>query len=148
MEDEWGAWGILLAIACLPSAFMVPLTIAKVTDAPRAAWWGLLLSVMPLIAWDIAWAIMAHPSDGWRRVISLAIGAIVGAIVLLCVTELVHEHAIAKPPPASLSPSQSSIPPGGGTSQPPAAPNGASGNFNFDQRGGATKQTYINHGKP
>jgi hypothetical protein len=32
--------------------------------------------------------------------------------------------------------------------QPPTLPSGASGNFNFDQKGGTTNQTYINQAPP
>jgi hypothetical protein len=101
MDQAW-TWGILAAIAMMITAGAVGIApVAAARDA-KSGWRITILSPIPLVIWNILWVIMANPSDGARRPITLVIGGLAGALIMLGVTEMIKKPAVAQgvsPPP-------------------------------------------------
>ncbi|MGD9617439.1 MAG: hypothetical protein AB7H90_20265 [Alphaproteobacteria bacterium] len=104
-----------------------------------------LVGLLPITVVTFWWMAMAHPSVSIRLLVLGALGAVVGAVVFVLLGELVApssaqnalQSEAAKPSDeAQTSPAT------------PALPPGASGNFNFNQQGGTSNQTYINQVPP
>jgi hypothetical protein len=137
MDDAWD-WSILAGFAAVLSGAAIAYAIQMRAERRYpAAWIWFMLTPTPLTAWTLVWAIMGSPPDGWRRAISILVGAVAGAAILLGATERWHGRVQAQPPTNQ---------PGGnmtnGSDQRPSP--GASGNFNINQQGGNSYQTYIN----
>ncbi len=95
MDAAW-TWGILAAIAFTVASAVFGVAPGIIDRTPKFGWWLLTLSPLPLVVWNILWFIMADPPDGTRRSITLAIGAIAGAVILLGVSELLHGQPSSK----------------------------------------------------
>jgi hypothetical protein len=135
MDAAWG-WGILFSIVTLVAGGMVGMAIQMRAERRFS---GALIWIMgasiPLVLWTLAWANMANPSNGWRRSISVVIGAVAGAVLLGGATELFHSRANAQ---SNSAQGNTLI---NGSPQPPNL-SGATGNFSINQQGGTVTQTY------
>jgi len=98
MDQAW-LWGILAAIAIGITGAMTGIAPSIIDRAPQRGWWLVVLAPVPIILWNILWIIMANPPDNIRRTLSVIIGAIAGAVILLGATEIMKGPAKAQLPP-------------------------------------------------
>jgi hypothetical protein len=65
----------------------------------EVGWWWVIMSPLLLVAWTVAWLIMANPSRNWRFAISAAVGAVSLLVGTFGVYGLIRD-AYAQTPPA------------------------------------------------
>ena len=102
-------------------------------DRARHGWWSVLVAPLPLVVWNILWVTMSTPPDTVRRTVSIIVGGIAGALILLAATEMLKHPASAQPSSngnRELLMTQSS-------SQPPSITQGPGSITTFGQSGGS-----------
>ena len=101
MDDNTG-WSLLCAIAILASGILASWALTMSSQLVRGS--TLLWSVLPLLAWTLAWAAYGNSNEHWRRLIALGVGILVGPISLYAISEIisyfsspVSEHPLEVP---------------------------------------------------
>lgn len=84
---------MLATLAVLVSGSVIRFAPTAFARDAKFGWWTVTLSPIPLVVWNILWVIMANPSDGARRPITLVIGGLAGALILLGITEILKKPA-------------------------------------------------------
>jgi hypothetical protein len=117
MDEAW-TWAMVGTIASLVSGSLVSVAPSAINRAPKLGWWLVVLAPLPLVIWDLLWVIMGNPPEHIRRALSLTIGALAGAVMLLGATEMLKRPANAQPEVAPGQPSVAGYSGNGNTNAP------------------------------